>query len=185
MGRKKSYDRNEIVSSIKRCFWRQGYVGTTLLDLEEATGLPKQTLYREFGDKRGMYLASLADYERREVDLTIQLLQQDGTSAERVRALFLHILDEADTPAGRMGCFLCNAIADRTGIEPEISGRVAEALHRLHAAFAETLASDGDEDHAADSMLAGYIGLRNLIRNNWPIVRLRKMADGLFRLLEN
>lgn len=41
-----------------RTFWDRGYDGTSLSDLTEATGVGRQSLYLEFGDKQWRYLAA-------------------------------------------------------------------------------------------------------------------------------
>ena len=66
MGRPKNFDPETAIAAVKELFWLQGYEGTSLHDIERATGLAKQSLYREFGDKRGIYLAALRHYEQHE-----------------------------------------------------------------------------------------------------------------------
>lgn len=44
---------------IRICFSQQGYAATSIDDLSDATGLARPSLYRAFGDKRGMFLAAL------------------------------------------------------------------------------------------------------------------------------
>ena len=177
MGRKKLYDRGDALSSIKRSFWQNGYEATSILDLEAATGLPKQTLYREFGDKEGMYAAALADYENEEIRGAAKLLRNQGTPVERFERLFSAILEQADTQIGRRGCFLCNAAVDRSDAESAASQRITHALTRLRDAFAQAMEVDPAERHSPDSLLASYMGLRTLIRNGWPVERLRGVVD--------
>ena len=184
MGRQKLYNRNDALASIKRCFWRTGYAATSLHDLEQATGLPKQTLYREFSSKEGMYIAALASYDREEVESAIRLLHQHDLPNLRFAALFDSLLETAETPAGRDGCFLCNAAADRTGIERIVSDAVSASLTRLRDAFAAALNASATDDHFADSLLATYVGFRSLIRNHWPMEKLRAVADEILMQIE-
>ena len=184
MGRQKLYDRNDALESIKRCFWRNGYAATSLHDLERATGLPKQTLYREFSSKEGMYIAALASYDREEIEGAIHLLRQHELPTQRFAALFDSLLEIAQTPAGRDGCFLCNAAADRTGIERIVSDAVSASLKRLRDAFSAALNASATDDHFADSLLATYVGFRSLIRNHWPMEKLRAVADEILMQIE-
>ena len=39
MGRTPTYDRGEVVRAARGVFWRTGYEGASLPELEEATGL--------------------------------------------------------------------------------------------------------------------------------------------------
>ena len=179
MARKKTYDEKDALAAIKDQFWRHGYEGASLHALENATGLPKQTLYREFGSKKGMYLAALADYERDEVRGAIRLLRAHDRPEDRVRALFDAVLEEAEGSVAGRGCFLCNAAADRTGLDEAISHSVSGTLSLLRDAMEEALDCGPADKHRADALLASYIGFRNLARNGWPVERLRAMATNL------
>lgn len=183
MGRRKLYNREAILDALTQCFWQHGYEGTSLQDLEKATGMPKQSLYREFSSKSGMYAATLAHYERHEVRTALALVNAQAEPMDGLRALFSSILAEAGQPDGRRGCFLCNAAVDRTGIDLEIGNRVQDALRRLRDAFAKSLALEKDQEHIADTLLAGYVGLRSLVRNDWPVGALRKVADDLLETI--
>ena len=43
-------------------FWKHGYAGTALGDLEAATKLGRQSLYGAFGDKRGLFTRVVERY---------------------------------------------------------------------------------------------------------------------------
>lgn len=62
MGRTPTYDRLEVVRAARGVFWRTGYEGASLPELEEATGLARSSLYHAFGSKRGLYDAAVESY---------------------------------------------------------------------------------------------------------------------------
>ena len=113
MARPRTFEPEEALQAIQRVFWKKGYEATTLRDIEEATELNKQSLYRLYVDKQGMYLRALVDYGQRELTQTLTMFSRvDGPEAYFAQ-LFAHIIDEAVLRDNRMGCFLCNAAVDQ------------------------------------------------------------------------
>ena len=164
-------------------FWTLGYEGTSLQDLETATGLPKQTLYREFGSKQAMYLAALAAYERSEVSAAAREMDLHADPASAFAALFAMVLDGIEAEDDRRGCFLCNAAADRTGIDPLIDRHVREAMDRLRAVFTRHLGPHEDAGELGAVLLTGYVGIRILARTGIAMADLRAVAARLVALI--
>lgn len=184
MGRKKLYNRDDALLAIKHHFWQYGFEATSLFDLERVSGLPKQTLYREFTDKEGMYVAALAHYQVQEVQSANRLLKTQENPKARFQALFDAILADAGSPSGRLGCFICNAAAERTNLGHQATDQVIDALGRLRSIFADALNVPSGDDYLADSVLAGYIGFRNLVRNDWPTTNLQAVANDLLSMID-
>ena len=101
----RSFSDDAALHAIKDVFWRKGYEATSMRDIEAETGLNKQSLYRLFGDKRGMYLRALADYEERELLEVLDKLWLDESPKERFLRLFQHITDDDILRSDRRGCF--------------------------------------------------------------------------------
>ena len=59
MPRNKEYRRHEVVDVATYVFWDRGYAGTSVENLVEATGLHRRSMYGEFGDKAGLFLACI------------------------------------------------------------------------------------------------------------------------------
>lgn len=59
MGRKKSFNQQEVIAQMSQVFGQHGFEGTSLDDLVKATGLLRGSLYRAFGSKQGMFIVSL------------------------------------------------------------------------------------------------------------------------------
>jgi TetR/AcrR family transcriptional regulator, copper-responsive repressor len=62
MGRPKNFSREEVLEKAMPVFWKHGFAGTSLQDLERATGVNKSGLYTEFRDKEDLFLACLRHY---------------------------------------------------------------------------------------------------------------------------
>lgn len=73
MGRNRSFDEREVIAQCAESFLLTGYEGTSIDDLVQATGLHRGSLYKAFGSKRGLFLATLRQLGTNGAD-TIDLL---------------------------------------------------------------------------------------------------------------
>ena len=62
IGRPKHFSRPDVMEKSIPVFWENGFAGTSLADLEAATGVNRSGLYTEFRDKEDLFLASLGHY---------------------------------------------------------------------------------------------------------------------------
>src|SRR5512144_192377 len=62
MARPREFDAEEALGQVMRVFWDQGYQASTFADLTKAADVRKQSLYGVFGNKRSLFLKSLALY---------------------------------------------------------------------------------------------------------------------------
>lgn len=63
MARTKQFDERQVLLAAMLVFWEKGYEGTSILDLEQATGLGRTSLYNAFGNKRALFEQVLACYK--------------------------------------------------------------------------------------------------------------------------
>ncbi|MEO6699097.1 MAG: helix-turn-helix domain-containing protein [Paraperlucidibaca sp.] len=181
MPRYREFDTEEAMACIKSVFWEHGFEGTSMALIEAATGLKKQSLYRAFGSKREMYLAVLHDYDRVEVTLAIQMLQQSGQPQKRIDNLLSTIINNALDSGDRRGCLLCNASVDQAPLDGPSSDAVEKILLRFKRAIEQCLmdapsfATDVLRlEECACALLAGYFGIRVMIKAGLD----RYMLDG-------
>jgi len=169
MARPREFDTDAALRAMTALFWEQGFEGTSMHDIERGTGLRKQSLYRAFGDKRGMYLASLAAYERAEMVEAAKLLDGPGNAHARFARLFGHLIDAAVEGGDRRGCFLCNASIDQAALDTQTGELVADMMARLERTFADafsagTPALPDAHRKTVRALMAGYLGLRVLVK---------------------
>ena len=190
MARPLAFDPDIAVANIADVFWRKGYEGTSMQDIEAATGLNKQSLYRLYKDKRGMYLAALDHYDETGVG-DGAYLNLDGLNAkERFQHFFMGLIDEVVKTGDRRGCFLCNASADQAQLDGSSRAQIEKMTQHLAAHFEEALRvsepyrSDAELCRkVAMALLSGYVGLRIMIRANVAEEALRHAASALSDLI--
>ena len=64
MPRPAEYDRADVLNRAMHLFWRRGFEAVTLQDILDETGFNRHSLYKEFGDKDGLFTQALEQYEK-------------------------------------------------------------------------------------------------------------------------
>jgi len=185
MARPREFDPDDALRSIQRAFWTRGYHGTSMQDIERATSLKKQSLYREFGNKEDMYARSLKLYRDRDLALLAETLLRADNARQRFKEMFAAALEPVKH-GDRSGCFLCNSAIDRA--DEDFSVReyamtgIADTLAMFEDALtvSEPYASDPELCHdTALFLTSGYFGLRVMVRSGTPLEKLQEAVTSL------
>lgn len=157
-GRPRAFDERTALAAVLDTFWTKGFSATSLDDLAAATGLARPSLYAAFGDKRGMYLAALAQLEAELRDVLASCLSPERPLRDGLIAFF-----EASTtlyvsgPHPRGCLVVCTAPAEAVE-DPAVRDALARVLAMLDAAFAARFAMEPDgPDADTRAMLASAI----------------------------
>ncbi len=189
MARPRGFEPDEALTAIKEAFWRGGYDATSLRDIEQATGLNKQSLYRLYGDKRGMYLKAVDHYSAHEATAAGVLLGVEaGDGADdnlparaRFARLFGRVVDIA-VAGDRRGCFFCNVSIDQAHRDARVRAAAMHGMEAMRATFEQALGVDGEAASAdirqkAAGLLTAYLGLRVMVRAGFDEAALRAAVD--------
>jgi AcrR family transcriptional regulator len=190
MGRTRAYDEGAVLSGAMHAFRRKGYLGVSIRDLEQATGLKLGSIYNSYGDKEGLFRAAFAHYldavlRRRIADHAPMAAGLGG-----LRALFLSLLREPG--GGSFGCLITN-VAVELGGDGTCPAGVDEGLRVLGDTFADRLKAarrdgglgrDLDVRIAALKLLALYQGILVLVRAGHDKQALRRLINHEFKSLE-
>lgn len=120
-------------------FWKQGYAGTALADLEAATQLGRQSLYATFGDKRALFERVVERY----FDVVfrrafIDELEREGPARANLERVFATWQAAAETP-GFNGCLLGNSASELALHDQELATLVARKLRLTEDAFTRAI----------------------------------------------
>ncbi len=172
MARPLSFDPDDTLLELKALFWANGYDGASMQDIEKATGLNKQSLYRQWGDKRRMYLAALQSYARQEMTGAAKVLSGSEPLRDRLETLFYGAAQAADP----RGCFLCNASIDQAQSDEATHEAVQAMMRASLKAFKKALGQG--REHQAAALQASYHGLRVMAAAGLPRDVLMQVAKG-------
>lgn len=139
MARPRTFDTERVLDDALETFWRQGYAGTSVQDLVDATGLNRASLYNAFGDKHALFIAVLKRYENQRVGRVIDTLNAAESPNTAIRTLFENVADEAATCRQKRGCLMTNAATELGAHDEETAHAVQEHFARLETAFEAAL----------------------------------------------
>lgn len=183
MARPRGFEPDEALTAIKEAFWRGGYDATSMRDIEQATGLNKQSLYRLYGDKRGMYLKAIDHYSAHEATAAGVLLGDGAQDSARARfaRLFGRVVDIA-VAGDRRGCFFCNVSIDQAHRDERVRAAAMRGMEAMRATFEQALGARGEAAPAnirqkAAGLLIAYLGLRVMVRAGFDEAALRCAVD--------
>jgi len=122
-------------------FWRSGYKGTSLTDLETATGLTKGSLYKAFEDKHDLFIKSLEMYLLQSREMIFTAMTSSGTAIERLSGWTQ--LAEANCSKG--GCLALKASDELAAEDPDVRKLLTDHWHSLEAFLSEIVAAGHKE----------------------------------------
>jgi len=144
-GPSKQFDPDVALEQARDVFWRLGFAGTSLSELEATLGIGRKSLYDTFGSKRELYLRSLEHY----TDTVIQQICRglDDPRNEPMENLerVLGRLQKHHGSPDSLGCLLGVAMAQADSGDPELTALLRGYLRRLELAFEGTI-QDGQNE---------------------------------------
>jgi TetR/AcrR family transcriptional repressor of nem operon len=194
MGRKQVWDQDEALTSAMRLFRRRGYLGASLRDLEEATGMHPGSLYRAFRSKEGLFGAALDAYNERVVEVRIRVHLRDAEDpVAGIRSFFTSTFDTGigPEPEPDPGCLLTNTAVESFSV-PHVTPGVRRGLEMIESGFADALTraraqrllpAELDVEESATQLLALYQGLLVLVRSGTGAAKLHTITDGALALI--
>ncbi|MCX5208120.1 TetR/AcrR family transcriptional regulator [Kitasatospora sp. NBC_00240] len=192
MGRKQLWDQSEVLTSAMRLFRRRGYLGASLRDIEEATGLHPGSLYRVFRSKDGLFRAALDAYNDQVVQGRVQAhLREPADPVAGIRSFFTSTFETGLDPDP--GCLLTNTAVESFTV-PQAADGVRRGLETIESGFTEALTrartlgllpADLDVEVSAAHLLALYQGLLVLVRAGTPASKLHMITDGAMASIDS
>lgn len=133
-GRKREFDREEVLTLAMQHFWVNGYEGSGLTDLLDAVGIARQSLYSTFGNKHELFLEALDHFFVAEVEP--KLRQLDGEHAGfQALTQFFESLGKKGFGNFKLGCMLTNAITELAPGDSQVAKIAKQQLDRIEKAF--------------------------------------------------
>ncbi len=173
MGRKKTLDRDEVLSEALKVFREHGFAGTSAEMLVSLTGISRHSLYADFGSMMGLYEATLQKYNDDVIDQRFGLLEGTDSQLADLLELFDFYAGEGTSNAKGLGCLLCNMAIEFGANDPTRHGAISNYFKRISGAIENTLNNAKNEGEIgadiqtrtqADYLTASIMGLFVMIR---------------------
>jgi len=192
VSRSKSFSPAVTLQQVADVFVERGYDGTSLAQLEAASGLGKQSLYNTFGDKKAMYLGAVECAVARAAG--VQALMQSAPDGRQALQRFFDALaqDCSSGDAQRYSCIVSAGLLE--GVDDEdIQQRLQSKWQGTHALLKSEVArgqADGSVASAArpqdlaDHLMTSMSGLRVMARTRPGAARLKRVVAQALSVLD-
>lgn len=166
MPRKPEYDRDDLIARARDIFWRQGWAGTSLKDLERELKLKPGSFYAAFGSKDALYGLALQRYAQEGVARLKALADRLGP-LEALKAQPRLVIEASGAPA--KACMLAKTYAELQAKDHELAGQAGILMSEMKACFAdlfrqaqeaEDIALSHDPNRLATRYQSDLLGLR-------------------------
>jgi len=166
--RKAEFDRPAVLRSAMSAFQARGYRQTTMQHLVAATGLHPGSLYCAFGNKRGVLLAALTQYEKD----AMQKLERCFSGVSELTGIknYLHqIVDSCAACGADNICLVARALNEMAEQDDEVRNLLSALMlnteRRIAQAFSaaagqQRLPGEQDAVQRARFFMLGTYGLR-------------------------
>lgn len=135
MARPREFDADEALGRVMRVFWDQGYQASTFADLTKAADVRKQSLYGVFGDKRSLFLKSLALYRGQALSKARKVVSEADSPLEGIARLMRYAARPPGPKEGPAGCLMANTALELGSSDSD----VATELKKMFRAMEEIL----------------------------------------------
>jgi len=161
MGRKREFDRDEVLDRAIDAFWCKGYEATSVQDLLDGMGINRGSLYDTFGDKHTLFLSAIDRYYDTALAHTVAGLESEATARDSIERVIRDAADCGCADAQRKGCLMTNSAVELAPHCLETADRVARYYRQTEDAFcravARARAEGGLHSRLDDRALARFI----------------------------
>ncbi|UII75617.1 TetR/AcrR family transcriptional regulator [Flagellimonas sp. HMM57] len=128
-----------IIETVAPIFNKFGYVGTSMSDLTEATGLTKGAIYGNFENKEALALSAFEYNRNHLLEILDEKLNIEGSALEKVFSLlrFYRQYDVFTLPFG--GCTILNVGVDAQNNNSLLAAAVKETIREIEGKIALVL----------------------------------------------
>ena len=188
-GRPLSFDREQATQQAMLLFWEHGYEATSLNDLTAALNVTPSSIYSAFGDKKGLFLATVQRYLSGPVK-SESIIQEAATAQEAASGLLRAAAIGFTGESTPRGCLLassaisCSAMAQDVklalaGLRKAIEARLRDKIKR--SIKEHSLPPAADAAALAAHTMAVIQGMSTLARDGASRATLLRVADTAMR----
>jgi AcrR family transcriptional regulator len=185
----RQFDEDALLEVALKTFWQNGFAATSMIDMAQATGVQRGSLYNAYGDKERLFLLAFERYASRFLDSVRQALSNPDP-AVALNALFKRVIANMSEGAPSRGC-----LTTKMAIELPLAGKAIEApvkrlLEDFNALIRNALSTPAarqklscDPNAAADLVVTFTRGLAVMERAYRDPRHLKKMSRQFVRIL--
>ncbi|MEK4933617.1 TetR/AcrR family transcriptional regulator [Bacillus sp. FSL M7-1345] len=174
MARLREFDKEKALDAAMQLFWEKGYAATSLSDLTAKMEIQRPSLYAAFGDKEGLFEATLRRYTNLHAASIRTKLQKEQSVKESIRMFFENMVEEEYKRESNKGCFCINTMVEIAPHNEKFEVLTREHQMYLSVIFQELIAkgiqsgelqSDVNAKALAQTLVTSLIGLTVLMKS--------------------
>lgn len=150
LGRKKTYNRDQLIGKAMELFRNHGYAGASTQMLVDALKVNRYSLYAEFGNKQQLFNEVLMRYNHEVVARNFGPLEAPAAGIEEIREL-IKFFASTGTASGR-GCLLCNTAVEFGAEDPTGAEFVQHYFKQISNAFYNALDNSFSREELLESV---------------------------------
>lgn len=191
-GRPREFDTDAALNKAITRFSEYGYHGTSISDLNACLGLTSGSIYKAWGDKRGLFLAALGRYMTQRSEAIAACLASELSGKKKIEMLLTQYALLSSGGTGRTGCLVIESAVELSLADNEISDLIAAQQARQEEQLLR-LIEEGQMDgsirtkvnaaNMAKLLLALQQGMRILGKTGSDTSAMVGMIAELMRLL--
>jgi AcrR family transcriptional regulator len=185
----RQFDEAAVLEEALALFWQQGVAATSMLDLAQATGVQRGSLYNAYGDKEAIFLRAFDLYAERFLGGAEANLAGDD-AARLLRRFFESVVTNMTAGAPAQGCLTTKTAGDGSLASDAVRQKLRALLTRLTAIVEAALSRPAvraqltlEPAQAALMVVTFTRGLAVMERIYGDRAALTRAADGLVRAL--
>jgi TetR/AcrR family transcriptional repressor of nem operon len=185
----RQFDEDALLEVALKTFWQHGFAATSMIDMAEATGIQRGSLYNAYGDKERLFLLAYERYASRFLD-SVRRTLSDPDPSVALAALFKEIIVNMTEGAPSRGCLTTKTALDLPLAGTAIEIRVKQLIEDFTAVIREALSTPAarrklscDPGAAADLIVTFTRGLAVMERAFHDSRQLEKMAEQFLHIL--
>jgi TetR/AcrR family transcriptional repressor of nem operon len=144
----RQFDEEQAFTEALAVFWRKGYRATSMLDLAEATGVQRGSLYNAYGDKEEIFIRVFERYTSAFIANARTALDKPDVR-EALTAFFNFAIRSIRQGTPARGCLSTKTALDLDAESPRVRAALQTMLDQLEAVVLDALSRP-----AADQQLA-------------------------------
>lgn len=142
VGRPREFDIDQALDDAMRAFWAKGYEATSMVDLMDATGLHKGSIYQAFGDKHSLFIQSLKRYLAKMLREETAVLKAASSPLQGLRDMVHAMIDMTDDDGDvPKGCMAINTLIELAPHDEAVKKVMMDHMGATRATVRKTIAA--------------------------------------------
>ena len=158
MARPREFNTDQALHQTMQVFWDRGYRASSFADLVKAADVQKQSLYGAFGDKRSLFLKSLALYRTQVLSRFQGVLSAADSPLEGIARLMRYASHPPGPKKGPSGCLMTNTALEIGLSDPDVAAEVKRLFRGIEKILTAAAKRGQEREEITDQFSSAAIG---------------------------